>query len=204
MLDKEEVPLNAEENSSGQFGSLESPGGNLRGSQKGAPSEKKPGDVPISTVIIIGAILMIASFGAVFLVLSSGRAGTGPLPDSLRREEWEYWGDKFHLKIEYNTSEPVIAGKNFVQVGRGCTLQINATSGISEKQFPSRIRTIVAKSGDPISENQTKIGNLSAEIITALYKTNSYYCANRAFTAVSGKYCKFEVIFAECDGKRLS
>lgn len=188
--------MNAEENSSGQFGVLESP--------ESATSEKKPGDIPISTVIIIGAILMIVSFGAVFLVLSSGRAGTGPLPEPLRREEWEYWGDKFHLKIGYNTSEPVVAGKNFVQVGRGCILQINTTSGISEKQFPSKIRSIVAKSGDPISENQTRIGNLSAEIITAIYKANSYYCANRAFTAVSGKYCKFEVILAECDGKRFS
>lgn len=162
--------------------------------EKEAQELKKKNDIPLWSVLVVGAILMVTSFAVVFLMVSGERAGA---QKGIRLEEWEYWGDKFNFKIAYNTSEPVVASRNSVQVGRGCTLQINNTI-VSQGKFAEKVREISKRSGDIVIENSTMINSTSAYFQTALTRVNAYYCSGRLFWVTAGKYCKFDIISASC------
>ncbi|MFH0962237.1 MAG: hypothetical protein V1820_06155 [archaeon] len=159
------------------------------------PEKKPETDIPLWAVLLMGVLMMGASFAAVFFLVGGGDI-SAPVA---RSEEWEYWGSHFHLKIKYNTSEPVIATKNSVQVGRGCNVQINS-SITPAGSFKEKMNLMMKRSGDIVIQNATNIGSLTAEIQTALTRIYAYYCYGRTFTVTTGKYCKFDIIVAACEG----
>lgn len=152
-------------------------------------------DIPLWAVLLTGLLFMGASFATVFFIVGGGFAGQR---NFVRSEEWEYWGGKFHFRISYNTSEPVIATKNSVQVGRGCTLQINSSTA-TFNNFRDKVNALMKLNGDIVIQNATKIGSDTAEIQTALSKIYAYYCQGRFFAVTSGKYCRFDILTSACE-----
>lgn len=168
---------------------------NLTDAPADGKEKRKPGDIPLPTVLLIGAILMVVSVAAVFLVAKPA-ALAGP---QLHTEIWEYWGDKFHLKVTYNTSEPAIGTKNSVVISRGCTLQINNTVTPGQQEFRRVVTSVMNRSGDIIIANGTSIGERNATIETALYRITAHYCNRRTFFVSAGRYCKLGDIRTECE-----
>jgi hypothetical protein len=157
---------------------------------------KNPRDIPLWVVVVAGIILSGLSVLAVFLFVKP--TYTLPAP-AVKLESWEYWGGRLHLKIEFNTSTEIKAGRNFVNAGKGCYFEVNYTSIVGESAFAAYSKALTNRSGDFVYSNRTKLNKTNATIETALSRIYAFYCAQRAYVLKTSNSCDLVVREAVCE-----